>query len=529
MATIAVLDVVMELKDDKYKRELKDALGETQTAGMKFHRALAGAAGVAGGFVVATTALGRFAEVGTRSLNVQSAFAARVGDVDAAMSLLRTETRGLISEYELMRQANMALTLGSADSAEEFGVMAAAAQKLGKALGIDAGYALESLNTGIARQSRLFLDNLGIIVDVDKANRDYAAALGITVQQLTDAQRAEAFKNEAMRQAIQITEELGEQTRTAGDAYRELIVLLSDGRTGLSEWVATSPAVIGFFDNMSQAVRIVTGDLEDYDTVMARVRARQEQEAGSFQFLPENTTGEQLARTVDEMASARAEVAEYRARMNEALAEQAAFNGLLDDLGSRILPIAEPQVKMTGVAFDGMGGSANIAKEQLKQAGVELAKKDLIAGKYTATMLAATAAQDGFNASLGDLQSLLGSIGSIASIFGGIPFLGQASSFLGGLGGLLGLGGGGGAKVKKFGGFKADGGPVSAGRSYIVGERGPELFTPSTSGQIVPNGGGTSMVVNVPPASSRLERMHQEYLYEVLKQFEHNGVRVRFA
>lgn len=34
---------------------------------------------------------------------------------------------------------------------------------------------------------------------------------------------------------------------------------------------------------------------------------------------------------------------------------------------------------------------------------------------------------------------------------------------------------------------RADGGPVAAGRSYIVGEQGPELFTPSGSGTIIPN------------------------------------------
>lgn len=42
----------------------------------------------------------------------------------------------------------------------------------------------------------------------------------------------------------------------------------------------------------------------------------------------------------------------------------------------------------------------------------------------------------------------------------------------------------------KFGGFRAMGGPVSGGTSYIVGERGPELFTPTASGSITPNGGG---------------------------------------
>lgn len=40
-----------------------------------------------------------------------------------------------------------------------------------------------------------------------------------------------------------------------------------------------------------------------------------------------------------------------------------------------------------------------------------------------------------------------------------------------------------------FGGFRANGGSVSAGKSYIVGERGAEMFVPSSNGTIVPNGG----------------------------------------
>jgi hypothetical protein len=37
-------------------------------------------------------------------------------------------------------------------------------------------------------------------------------------------------------------------------------------------------------------------------------------------------------------------------------------------------------------------------------------------------------------------------------------------------------------------GFRADGGPVGGGKTYVVGERGPELFTPDRSGYIIPNG-----------------------------------------
>jgi hypothetical protein len=36
--------------------------------------------------------------------------------------------------------------------------------------------------------------------------------------------------------------------------------------------------------------------------------------------------------------------------------------------------------------------------------------------------------------------------------------------------------------------FRAEGCPVSAGQPYVVGERGPEWFVPSTPGTVLPNG-----------------------------------------
>jgi len=41
-----------------------------------------------------------------------------------------------------------------------------------------------------------------------------------------------------------------------------------------------------------------------------------------------------------------------------------------------------------------------------------------------------------------------------------------------------------------FGGSRAGGGFVAPGGSYLVGERGPELFTPGASGAVSPLGGG---------------------------------------
>jgi hypothetical protein len=41
--------------------------------------------------------------------------------------------------------------------------------------------------------------------------------------------------------------------------------------------------------------------------------------------------------------------------------------------------------------------------------------------------------------------------------------------------------------LNPFGGGRASGGPVSAGKTYLVGEKGPELFSPGSSGTIIPN------------------------------------------
>jgi TP901 family phage tail tape measure protein len=101
---------------------------------------------------------------------------------------------------------------------------------------------------------------------------------------------------------------------------------------------------------------------------------------------------------------------------------------------------------------------------------------------------------------------------------------------------LLGLFGGGGSGIGAVGNFsgafsgtassfnpssfgmgllpgRAKGGPVSSGQTYMVGERGPELFVPGRSGTIVANdkmgGGSTNVVVNVDAKGSSVEGNEQ--------------------
>lgn len=75
-------------------------------------------------------------------------------------------------------------------------------------------------------------------------------------------------------------------------------------------------------------------------------------------------------------------------------------------------------------------------------------------------------------------------------IFGDFDTTGKVGGWAGSIFGGLG---------KIFGGARAAGGPVSPGRAYLVGEKGPELMVPSGAGRIIPNGqfGGGGVVVNM--------------------------------
>lgn len=60
-----------------------------------------------------------------------------------------------------------------------------------------------------------------------------------------------------------------------------------------------------------------------------------------------------------------------------------------------------------------------------------------------------------------------------------------------------------------FSGARADGGPVSAGGAYLVGERGPEVFRPAGQGEITPLT-SQGMTVNVTVAGDARSLLRSE-------------------
>lgn len=97
----------------------------------------------------------------------------------------------------------------------------------------------------------------------------------------------------------------------------------------------------------------------------------------------------------------------------------------------------------------------------------------------------------------GDLRTT--ALGVINDITGQAVRSGLGSLGLGGTGGgsgtVLGLASLVGSLLGAPG--RATGGPVSPGRPFVVGETGPEVFVPTSAGQVVPSGGSAPRNVNV--------------------------------
>jgi TP901 family phage tail tape measure protein len=179
-------------------------------------------------------------------------------------------------------------------------------------------------------------------------------------------------------------------------------------------------------------------------------------------------------------------------------------------------------------------------ENQLKSQGITLTDQDAEAiRRKIAEINKAKKAQEEINRMLQMEQELFNGIaGTVANAFGGFvdaaisgtETLGDSdllktigrmlimysiAQALGALGGKDGVGVFS-TLAKAFGykGERAKGGPVTSGSTYLVGERGPELFVPGRSGSIVPNdkmgGDNVSVIVNVDAKGSSVQGNDQQ-------------------
>ena len=87
------------------------------------------------------------------------------------------------------------------------------------------------------------LDNLGIIVDVARANENYAKELGTTASKLTEAERKQAFINEALAQGKDLVEGIGVEVQTSAQKIETFTSTITNLKTSIGEAFIESGAL----------------------------------------------------------------------------------------------------------------------------------------------------------------------------------------------------------------------------------------------------------------------------------------------
>tara|TARA_R100000329_G_scaffold50557_2_gene46635 strand:- start:16875 stop:18689 length:1815 start_codon:yes stop_codon:yes gene_type:complete len=279
-----------------------------------------------------------FAKEASRVESMERAFNTLSGGIEDssfALKQLKEATNNTMSEFDLFRQANNAMILGVTKNSDEMAEMFDIAQRLGRALGRDTASSVESLITGIGRQSRLMLDNIGIIVKSEEAYEAYAKKLGITTKELTDTDKKTAFLEATMESAREKVATLGKESLTTQDNFDQLSTSFTNFTTALTRDSVVLKSTSNLLSNILDTVteRLLTKP-EGIDALLQNLNSQKAVLESANKMLndlnPVNNQGASV-----QAALAKNRISQIEAEL-QALAEIAFANKKIEDSKKKI-------------------------------------------------------------------------------------------------------------------------------------------------------------------------------------------------
>jgi len=133
---------------------------------------------------------------------------------------LRKMSGETMSTAEIMGKASQAMILGIDPT--KLAKMMEISRASARAFGKDVGFMFESIAIGVGRQSKLILDNLGIIVSAGDAYEKYAKSIGKSTKELTEMERKQAFLNATLEAGDRILQQIDTSTMTNLEKMQKL-------------------------------------------------------------------------------------------------------------------------------------------------------------------------------------------------------------------------------------------------------------------------------------------------------------------
>jgi len=190
--------------------------------------------------------------------------------IGGMLAALREQSKGMITNRDLMEQFNSAAMLVSKDFAQNLPNAMGYLSKVSAATGQDMDFMMSSLITGVGRLSPMILDNLGIQVDMTAAMEKWADANGKAVKEMTKTEQQMALMDQVMEKLRINTDDMPDITENAatkmaqfqtsianlkdavGMALLPIFTKLMSGLTGFANKIA--PWVYSAFLNLADII-----------------------------------------------------------------------------------------------------------------------------------------------------------------------------------------------------------------------------------------------------------------------------------
>lgn len=173
-------------------------------------------------------------------------------------SSVRAATGGLLDFQTAAQQTAIATAAGF--SKGQIIELAEGARNASVALGRDLTDSFNRLIRGVTKAEPELLDELGIILRLDIATRNFAAAQGLSADKLTIAQRRTAVFNEVAKQLDNNFGAINDKADQLLNPFTRFSTALSDIAISLSNYVIPAgEAFIGFFERNGTILSITLG------------------------------------------------------------------------------------------------------------------------------------------------------------------------------------------------------------------------------------------------------------------------------
>ena len=194
---------------NNYSKGQKGVAGATSNSTKAFSKMSGGMGGMVGAYAsfaaqmfAVTAAFGYLKRAGDLAV-LQQGQIAYTSATGVAMRTLANDITAATDAQITFRDASEAAAIGIASglSPEQLTRLGTAARDASAVLGRDVTDSFNRLVRGVTKAEPELLDELGIILRLETANKNYAASLGILAKDLTQFQKSQAVANEVLTQS----------------------------------------------------------------------------------------------------------------------------------------------------------------------------------------------------------------------------------------------------------------------------------------------------------------------------------------